>query len=161
MSGAGVYANEQIRAFEEGRGLGDGQPARPVAQPFMVGEQFRGRRVFRASDDDHPPAVLEEPKDKRPPVPLGPPFGSRAGAEMHRQEGGMVAESAGMQPVGIESLKVGEFDKRMGPATNRPAPPASVNWCFHPACQPAWPGLGQPPRDGDPIIILDVNLDPG
>ncbi len=61
MGGPGVRANEQISAFQEGRGLGDGQSARPVAQAFVMGEELRGGRVFRAPDDDHPPAVFEEP----------------------------------------------------------------------------------------------------
>ena len=84
---AGIGADEQVGPLEQGGRLGDGHPPGPVAEVGRAAASTAAAGgVLGPADHDHPPAVVEEPRDQGLPVAGGPALGRGPRAEVDGQQ---------------------------------------------------------------------------
>ena len=67
-----IGADEEVGTLQQGRRLGDREPAGQIAEPVMM-RQYLGRgRIFRSAHDHHAPSVVQKALNEGVPVAVGP-----------------------------------------------------------------------------------------
>ena len=130
--------------------------AAPIAAP--------DRDVIRPADQDHPPAVREEPPDQRPSSGLdGHRLAAVPAAEVDREQWGILAESARVEPVGPSSHTrrgTRRTAGRVPPEIERPDRPTARRPDEAVAAVRPRPGVAEPLGDMDAVDVRGGDADP-
>ena len=158
-----IGADEKVGTLQQGRRLGNREPAGQIAEPIMMRQHLVRERIFRSAHDHHAPSIVQKALNEGVPVAGRPALGRRAGTKMNRQKRRERAESSCVQSLGIQIKRLcstgrGEESRLTGDV--RSVSPTASDGNFQFSSRLAGPGRGQAAPHHGPIRIAHMDLDP-